>query len=409
MKRYMKYLQYIRLIVIIALIAGAVSFLSDLGKVKVDVSDYIGVEFSGLNEKGIAKITFDEEAFESAVTSRWKDRDRTNKKMDALTALRYSLSFRLDKTEGLKNGEKVTVTVTYNDKRAKNADCKLTGTSKTFLVEGLRDPVPVDPFDPAVFNTNDGIRFAYEGVAPQASLSLRNNCLEDVPQHMVSYRVDRDRDLQNGDVLTITAELSWSAQEEGYFLTQTETAFTVSGLDTYVSDVSQLKAEDVAKLQETAAKMLQKKFEDWRIGLVLSSTTCNGNSDSYGLQGKWENCNSLRFSGTGYMATNVSFEAGHVLLMPFYVDMTHLGDRGWDGERTDEETYRDFYNCAGFFKFYDLVVDANGNLASDTYEAYHGFAGSGSYDYIYEDADGILEQMKLHYIDNHLTEGTFAK
>lgn len=132
MKTAMKKMTALVLIAVLAL-----SMLTACGTQKIKMSDYVTVTFSGENKNGYASVRFDTLGFERDVMSGWKDKDNTWEKLAALTALEMSVRCDLSRTTGLRNGDKVTVTITFNEAAAKALGVKLTGLSLTCKVSGL--------------------------------------------------------------------------------------------------------------------------------------------------------------------------------------------------------------------------------------------------------------------------------
>ncbi len=109
-----------------------------------NILDYVTVDFSGKDGEGTAYVNVDYDGIELEMVGgeeKIKDLDE----VDDLAALtKYinavsSISFSIDKNEGLSNKDEVTVTVTYDSTAAEAAGVVFgSQKSKTFEVKGLK-------------------------------------------------------------------------------------------------------------------------------------------------------------------------------------------------------------------------------------------------------------------------------
>lgn len=95
------------------------------------------------------------------------------------------------------------------------------------------DPKPLDPFE--------NVELVYEGISPLVNAKIKGS------NSMVSYTLDRDRDLKNGDKVTVYAKLS-SSKAEDFVLTSDSKEFTVSNRPSYIMELSDLTDADIQKL-----------------------------------------------------------------------------------------------------------------------------------------------------------------
>lgn len=389
----------VKLIILALLLVAAMCTMTACGKSTADVGNYLGATFSGLDGQGTARADFAYADFEYEIMSQWKEKDRTFQKLGTLTMLESSFEFELDKTEGLKNGDKVTVTMTYDKDLAKELGCKLNNLSKTVVVEGLIEPIMLDPFDPAVFNTESGVTVTIEGTAPVAHISIRNNCSDDMDQRLVDYSIDKEYEIKNGDVITVTASLSDWSREQGYVLTQTETTITVSGLNSYITDLSMLNSEDAAAVQTAVANTFAAHADGRRMSLKY---TYDGKLHSMDINSSnGVRYSEPRFTGKAYTAVADGWTATYLLIVPFQVDVTNVGSYWWGGNYTDEEIFKDFNSANCYMVFKDLMLDAEGNLIK-------GENGIDISD-VFQNAEDMQSQLTEYYGNDGLTEGPFNK
>lgn len=238
----------IRKYLITGLAAGAaVMALSGCGnKAEINMTDYVSVDFSGLDGEGKAEVRFDAYAMEMDIYEQLSDEkkeptpeeiEETLEDAGKLAEFENSITCELDKADGLKIGDEVTVTISYDKDGAKDCNLKIEGeTEKTFDVEGLKERVELDPFDSKVFNTDEGIEISFSGRDPFGSVSVENHLPSSEPLSKVKYSVDKEENIKNGDAITVTASLTEDLEKEGYVLKKETAVITAENMDAYVSD-----------------------------------------------------------------------------------------------------------------------------------------------------------------------------
>lgn len=148
--------------IVVILLIAIVAFANR--KTKIDLRDYVDVEFYGEDGKGTAEIDWKDKKLLKAVVEGldMKKKDREDV-WDALRNADYSEvedifddndldwddfqemmddvinDTELDEDKHLENGDKVVVTFDYDNKDAKEFGLKFKGKSKKFKVEGLDD------------------------------------------------------------------------------------------------------------------------------------------------------------------------------------------------------------------------------------------------------------------------------
>ena len=77
---------------------------------KVELSQYLSVSYTGYNGNGAPRIDFDFADFEYGIMSQWKDKDKMEK-LGELTAVEMTIAYAADISEGLRNGDTITVKI----------------------------------------------------------------------------------------------------------------------------------------------------------------------------------------------------------------------------------------------------------------------------------------------------------
>lgn len=126
--------------VLIMILASVLSMFTACGrqKQKLNMSDYVSVTFSGDNKHGRPFVHFDTLRFESDVMSGWQGTGSTRAKAGELTMLEMSIDYKANRTDYLRNGDKVKITITFDEEKARELGVSLGGLTGTFKVKGLK-------------------------------------------------------------------------------------------------------------------------------------------------------------------------------------------------------------------------------------------------------------------------------
>ena len=110
----------------------------------VDVLEYVTVSFDGEDGSGTAHVDIDYDGLEYDMAGGKKNLESLDSMEDMPTLSKYmnfaaSLSFDIDRTTDLKNGDTVTVSYTCDEAAAKDAGVTIEGEKeKAFTVKGLK-------------------------------------------------------------------------------------------------------------------------------------------------------------------------------------------------------------------------------------------------------------------------------
>ena len=191
MKKYCKHMLSIMLMAVMAM-----AVLTGCGgKNKIDLRDekYVSVNISGPSGYGEASVDTDDDALAAMILSDDVTEENLTAyllKVDALSRITYTL----DKSDKLSNGDTVTVTVTYPEELEEVLDAKITpksGDSWTVEVTGLEELYTFDLF------LNINVTFTgFNGYGePKVQVNGGNN---------VGCIFSQKENLSNGDVVTVT-------------------------------------------------------------------------------------------------------------------------------------------------------------------------------------------------------------
>lgn len=348
-----------RILLALAIGIASVGLLTGCGgSTAINLTDYATVNFEGVDGKGTATVNYDLTQLEKDFVG---DDDGNISQEEAQELMNFgafemSIKWDLDKKEALSNGDKVKLTITYNEGSAKEQKIKIKGdTTKEFEVTGLKEAITLDAFDPEVFNTDAGVKISYEGTSPMASISIENRCNDEQAQRFVEYVPDKTYEISNGDTITITASLTGEAVNEGYALKEEQTQITVEGLESYVSNLSELNEKDRSNVETKLNDLFKDRTSDWISFLVEDqdiSLSYHNHDCSYG---------DIKFLNE----ESKFYKDRQVLVVPFTVDIKDAKFNWWGTDYYEEPLVKSFNDVAGYFAIYNLKSTASGQVSDD--------------------------------------------
>ena len=353
-----------KLIAILLLTAMCAALLAGCGgkTVSIDLSEYLNALYRGTDGDGTARADFDYTGFEEAVMA-GVNSDSFN--LGKLVQFESSMAFTVSPDSGLENGDQVTVTAVYDKDAAKDAGIAITGSSKTFTVEGLHadssapadephgSAVELDAFDPAYWDTADGIVISYSGTSPYGYLELTNNLPSDNPLSQVGYQLSEEQNVHEGDQVTVTAYFKDNSMKDTYYFKELTGTYTVGAVDHYLMDASELDGGTIASLKQAA----QDRAEESASGTLEFQTA----SDYKGFyNGETVTIDSCRAGDTAYTIREEGFIRSMVI--PCYMSVS-VEEPDW---MEDPQTYE--YDLVFLCTVRDLIVHADGSIAAGEVE-----------------------------------------
>ena len=230
----------------LALITVVVVVLSSIGKT-VDLGKYIYVTFDGYDEYGTAQVSFD---WEAVMKKYGDDISYTRKakgmaqKTSAFEYLMSSVTYKVDKTTDLKNGDEIHITINVPSNIEDILNCKIKYDDITIPVKGLEALTEVDPFADLT------VTFSGVNGEGQADYSYNGFGLS-----YYDFNIDRSYGLSEGDTVKITVDeysVESLAEDYGMKPTATEKEYTVEGLGHYLTSASELSDDDRQTIEENA-------------------------------------------------------------------------------------------------------------------------------------------------------------
>lgn len=316
-------------------------------KAKIDLNDYVTVSFSGYDTRGTASIAFDEEAFAADLQKKAKGLNNTSQSVQSLSDIDWEelaegvedlgsywnilggVSWKLDRTENLSNGDKVKLTFTFDNEAAGKYKIKFVGKEQEISVSDLTPVKELDPFAE--------VTVKYSGTSPDAYAEIVNSSTEEALQSL-DFSLSPESGIRKGDTVTVTVETGEEELLEGYGCTLKTTSreYTCDAVDEYVSALKDIdkstmdsmkgQTKDVissyfagnqselkrGKLKYEGCYLLSRKeSDDWsshNIVYVVYSTRVTSKAKSFRAQKVYlpvEFDNVIRYAdGTGYVDLN---------------------------------------------------------------------------------------------------------
>lgn len=241
-------------IMILAIMLVTMFGLTGCGKTTVNLNEYVTINVEGYDSMGTASYEFDYDAFENDYSGKIKfnskngnDYSKLGLLMGATTEemlLDVCVSQKLDKTSGLSNGDKVILKWDCEDVMAEeyfNATLKYSDIEYT--VSDLEEVESFNPFD--------YVTVSFSGISPKGTVTINPDYNQSEIQY-VTFTADRTSGLKTGDMIAITAKISGSVdsfvENFGCVLGKTEETYTVDGLASYISDVSDIPEDMYNKM-----------------------------------------------------------------------------------------------------------------------------------------------------------------
>lgn len=231
----------------IAAIVAVIVFCSIIAadRNKIDLSEDYTVKIEGLDTRGTASCQINEKKLETTLMGKNSDFIRDNLLME-------SMKYDLSKRDNLKNGDKITVTITYDDAIAKQLNLSFKNMKRQIDVSGLPEGKEVDVFK--------DLKVSYTGVSPEGKVSLINNS-NDPFASIVTFRPSKEK-VANGDKIIVEAVYSdQDATEHKALVKVSKKSYSVSGLPEYVTKANQFNSKNLLNIKSINDKQVKDELK----------------------------------------------------------------------------------------------------------------------------------------------------
>ena len=307
-------------------------------KTKINLNDYINIEYDGYDTYGRASIDFDSDKYFEDLQKASSSFKRVYMSEGANNLLSYyydminSLDYSLDKNSELSNGDTVTVSFEFDNEAAAKFKIEYVGEPTEYTVEGLKEVKKIDPFD--------GIRVDFTGTSPNISAEVVKTKTDDVYSN-IYFDLSKSYGIKVGDTVTVTVSNNpeYFVEDYGYAFTATSKDYTCSDVDKYID-----KAADIS---DDTMSTMKKQTED-----VINSYFA---SDS-----KYIGVSDLKFEGTYFLTEKVDNSWSFNGTNQVYVI--------YSGKVKSNEEKKQFDETTVYFpvRYADIIEYADGTQYVDT-------------------------------------------
>lgn len=260
--------------------------LSSVIKPSINLNKYMLVSAEGYDTVGKAVIEFDAERFEkdyekklsasngkkkTSSLSKYKSEEAyleaMFEEMDDDTAssqfIRSVVSGKIDKSEGLSNGDVITYKWDCDDNHALNTyNVKLKYSDIKYTVEGLEEADTFDPFD--------GIEVSFSGIAPNGRIEINGSPNERAASEF-RFEANKYDGLKVGDKVTVKATMyyvddivQYCIENYGMVPSSLSKEYTVEGLYSYIRSIDDVSGDALKAMQSQADDVFNAKVsKDW--------------------------------------------------------------------------------------------------------------------------------------------------
>lgn len=207
----------------------------------IDLSKYTTIEVSGYDGHAIATVKIDEEKLSDAI------RQAAIQKKTTSDYSEFTPTYTVKHEDNLSNGDTVTLKWNVEPEDLDYMKIRLKTDDITKEVSGLKKIKTFDAFK--------GVQVQTSGISPDGTAEVNSG-----NQKGLTYKLDKKSNLKNGDKITVTVssaekndkDYTAYGKQYGEIPDKTTKTFEVSGLDEYVTSVSELSADAIKSMTQKA-------------------------------------------------------------------------------------------------------------------------------------------------------------
>lgn len=221
-----------------------------------DLSEYVEVEFNGIDTKGTVDYYVDtEKLYKDTLDFDVNVSNQPDEKtVEEINNMNEAIEVKIDKTENLSNGDKVEIIADVDGDKTK----KIKSGKKTIEVKNLDEPK---------WLTNEEVEkklvVNFNGVSGRGEVQIDN--VLDSPLDQLEFTVENDGKLKNGDKVNVVLSKDEEDQllQEGYLLEQDfAPTFEVKGLSIVAEEATDISnLEDIKRMIDEKVKRDYQDFD----------------------------------------------------------------------------------------------------------------------------------------------------
>ncbi len=241
------------ILVILAIIVIAIILIAIKNKPhKIDLEELVTINYNGYHGYATAYAELDQVAIYDELQVIYSEKELKEKEqielLNNLDDCFDAIELELNKESEIENGDKLTATISYDNKIAKKLGIKFTGKKVTVKVKDLEKVEKIDAFEELEVN--------FAGISPYGTVEFTYNGTHDAI-NTYSFSIDKRSNLRNGDKVKITIDLTdEQTLRNGYALKQKEKEFEVKGLTEYVESYTEIDGKFIESLKADAQDVI---------------------------------------------------------------------------------------------------------------------------------------------------------
>ncbi|MGN0318990.1 MAG: hypothetical protein ACI4E1_13750 [Lachnospira sp.] len=250
-----------KLPLIIAVIATCITVIMVvfLTRERFDVMDYITVKYEGANGYATPVAELDKEGLYEYLSGDKEDSDRTFMIKKLVSSIKVTTE-----SKDVKNGDKITFNITYNDGYAKETDIKINREKFTVKAAGISKGEEIELFE------NVDVTFA--GISPNAYVIIENGW-EDEYLSKLNFTASQSEGVAVGNTITVSCTTDFDEiARHGFLVKKTETEYTADRLAYFATNASQVKMDAIDEICKEIDETIKKETEDKTFRMLFKAT-----------------------------------------------------------------------------------------------------------------------------------------
>lgn len=221
----------------------------NLFRTKIDITPYLTYQYDGIDGYTSLEMNLD------LVTLKNDFMDKiSKKKIEKYEELLNNTTIKASKTENLRNGDSIQITLVFDAQLEKQAGVLFKNTEVEFVVEGLEYGELIDLFQDISLNV--------QGIAPYASLTVVNNSANPYIQSL-EFVAEPSFGFHRGDVIKLTCNATLEGARAQHFVyLEDEKFYNTTNVEEYLSSLEQLDYETLSIVANDAVNTVKRVTED---------------------------------------------------------------------------------------------------------------------------------------------------
>jgi len=329
----------------------------------VNLEYYVTFEYKGCNGYAEAVCNVERDKL-------YKDLAANEKDMEKLQMYRkFADSVKAQTTQAadIANGDKIYVTVEFDQEAAELAGLKVGNEKFTVRASGIGEGKKIDLYE--------NVEVIFTGISPEAYVVVKNNWDEEYLESL-EFSADKNSKIVVGDRIKIRCSATeQDLARKGYVVKSCEAEYKADGLSSYVDSVDKVDKELLKSLDDEITAAIGKLTEDTTFRMLYKAT----GDDKYLRQLNDEKAENIELKNILFLKRKPEAEGG----MDNYIYFIYSADVSNSSE--SQKLYFGFEFSQGY-----VTVEGKFNIAKDEIE--QRYSCSADYDDIYEELAGSKEE-----------------